>query len=65
MQFLKVQVSLLLGAAGKAEIKNRERGNLSKLKLLLQSNAAQQSAVIMQGATKNDGRVVRLPNYFK
>ncbi len=33
-------VNWLLGAAGKAEIKNRERGYLSKLKLLLQSNAA-------------------------
>ena len=34
LQFLKVQVSWLLGAAGKAGIKNRERGNFSKFKLL-------------------------------
>ena len=49
MQFLKVQVSWLLGAAGKAEIKIESEETFLNLSYFLQSNAAYQSAVIMQG----------------
>ena len=47
MQFLKVQVSLLLGAAGKTEIKIESEETFLNLSYFLQSNAAYQSAVII------------------
>ena len=49
MQFLKVQVSLLLGAAGKAEIKIESEETFLNLSYFYNLTQLYQSAVIMQG----------------